>query len=65
MQRIRKDSETLSSPGVSNAPRVRRESDRARNENLVADAGINSGQRNVTNQPVFREVKIKKLIDWI
>ena len=61
MQRIRKDSETLPSPGVSNAPRVRRESDRSRNETLAVDTGIISGQRIVTNQPVFREVKNQEI----
>ncbi|CAF2816580.1 unnamed protein product [Rotaria sp. Silwood2] len=37
MQRIRKDSETISSPGVSGVLRVRRESDRFRTEILGSD----------------------------
>ncbi len=58
MQRIRKDSETLSSPGVSTTSRVRRESDRVRNENLVSDG---ASLRNVSNQPIIREVKTTDL----
>ncbi len=51
MQRIRKDSETLSSPGVSTTSRVRRETDRSRSEILAADgAGIRV-------PPTSREVK--------
>jgi hypothetical protein len=51
MQRIRKDSETLSSPGVSTTSRARRETDRSRSEILAADG---AGLR---NPPTIREVK--------
>lgn len=47
VQRIRKDSETLSSPNVSTISRVRRESERLRNELLSSD-GTNT--RNSVNQ---------------
>ena len=47
VQRMRKDSETLSSPNVSTISRVRRESERLRNELLASD-GTNT--RNSVNQ---------------
>ncbi|CAF3355573.1 unnamed protein product [Rotaria socialis] len=63
MQRIRKDSETISSPGVSGALRVRRESDRYRNDPLGLDCTNPSvQQRTVPNPPVIRErTKIYRL----
>ncbi|CAF3403455.1 unnamed protein product [Rotaria sp. Silwood1] len=63
MQRIRKDSESVSSPGVSGVLRVRREGDRFRSEGLGAD-GINPAvqQRPVPNPPPIREkTKIYRL----
>jgi len=55
IQRIRKDSEPLPSPSVTTASRVRRESDRLRNEILTSDGG---SIRNASNLPTNREVKI-------
>ncbi|CAF3403740.1 unnamed protein product [Rotaria sp. Silwood1] len=63
MQRIRKDSESVSSPGVSGVLRVRRDGDRFRSEGLGAD-GINPAaqQRPVPNPPPIREkTKIYRL----
>jgi hypothetical protein len=65
MQRIRKDSETLSSPGGGTVTRVRRDSDRLRNEILPSDSGSVSGQRNASNQQIIREVKFMTFIDLI
>jgi len=56
MQRIRKDSETLSNSGYSVLSRARRESDRPRNELVPTD---NVLHRNTTNPSIIREV-IKK-----
>ncbi|CAM4785479.1 unnamed protein product [Rotaria magnacalcarata] len=63
MQRIRKDSETISSPGVSGALRVRRESDRYRNDAFGLDCTNSSvQQRTVPNPPFIREkTKIYRL----
>lgn len=47
VQRMRKDSETLSSPNVSTVSRVRRDSERLRNELLSSD-GTNA--RNSVSQ---------------
>ncbi len=52
MQRIRKDSETLSTSGYSAVSRARRESDRFRNDLYTADAA----HRNVPAQPIIRDV---------
>jgi hypothetical protein len=54
MQRLRKDSEPVSSPGLTTVPRVRRESDRLRSEILPPDAG---STRNPVNLPTNREVR--------
>jgi len=56
MQRIRKESETVSSPSTNAVSRVRRESDRFRNEILTSDGG----HLNVPTAPINREVKIAK-----
>jgi hypothetical protein len=56
MQRIRKDSETLSNSGHSTISRIRRESDRFRNDVLTSDSASVIGHRNVPVQPVIREV---------
>jgi hypothetical protein len=60
MQRIRKDSETLSSPSVPQA-RTRRESDRSRNDNPLTDAHTNSVQRTISNPSNIREVRLMRL----
>lgn len=58
VSRIRKDSEPVSNQGANSTSRVRRESDRVRNEVLVVPDANNL--RNATNQPVHREVKQNK-----
>ncbi len=58
MQRIRKDSETLSNSGYSVLSRARRESDRLRNELVPTD---NVLHRNTTNPSIIREVIKKNL----
>jgi hypothetical protein len=60
MQRIRKEPEPVSSPGVGAVTRVRRESDRFRTDILTSDGGSISGQRNTPSLPIIREVKIRK-----
>ena len=54
MQRIRKDSETMSNSGYSTVSRARRESDRLRGEYASADNPYAVSQR---NPPATREVK--------
>ncbi|CAF0825488.1 unnamed protein product [Adineta ricciae] len=59
MQRIRKDSETMSNAGGSTISRIRRESDRFRTDNAMSDVGSVSGHR---PQPAIREkTKIYRL----
>lgn len=61
IQRIRKDSETVSSPGVTGVLRTRREGDRLRNDTVASDStSFSAQQRGLTNQPAAREV-IKKI----
>ena len=57
IQRIRKDSETMSNAGGSTISRIRRESDRFRTDNAMSDVGSVSGQR---PQPAIREVIQRK-----
>ena len=57
MQRIRKDSETLSNSGYSTVSRSRRESDRLRNDVHSTDHPNLMAHRNSTNQPIIRDVK--------
>jgi hypothetical protein len=57
VQRIRKDSEPLSSPVVSTTSRTRRESDRPRNETFLFEG---ANPRNAPNPPTIREVKLTK-----
>ncbi|CAF4134659.1 unnamed protein product [Rotaria sp. Silwood2] len=59
MQRIRKDSETISSPGVSGVLRVRRESDRFRTEILGSDGIYPSGQQRIVPNPIAVREKTK------
>ena len=54
--RIRKDSETHSNVGASTLARIRRESDRSRNESISLDAANGSGQRSGPNVAAIREV---------
>ena len=56
MQRIRKDSETLSTTGYNTIPRGRSESDRIRADSLSA-----AEHRNIPNQPIIREVIKNKM----
>jgi hypothetical protein len=59
MQRIRKDSETLSNSGYSTASRARREPDRLRGD---ADNPNSMAHRNISNQSITRDVKQSKSI---
>lgn len=56
MQRIRKDSETLSNSGHSTVSRARRESDRLRHEVGTTDNASAMAHRNVPNPSIIREV---------
>ena len=56
MQRIRKDSETLSNSGYSAVSRGRRESERYRGESLSSDNPNVIGHRNTPVTPANREV---------
>ena len=56
MQRIRKDSETLSNSGYSTVSRARRESDRLRGELVATDNPNVLAHRNVPNPSIIREV---------
>ena len=61
MQRIRKDSETLSNSGYSTISRQRRESDRLRGEILAAENANMMTHRSVPNPSIIREVIKLKL----
>ncbi len=54
MQRIRKDSETLSNSGYSTASRARREPYRLRGD---PDNPNSMAHRNISNQSITRDVK--------
>ncbi len=58
LQRIRKDSETLSNSGYSNVSRARRESERLRNDAYSADNpnAVPATHRAVSNPAAIREV---------
>jgi hypothetical protein len=56
MQRIRKDSETLSNSGYSAISRARRESDRLRTEVMTVENANTMAHRNVRNPSVVSEV---------
>ena len=56
MQRIRKDSETLSNSGLSTASRIRRESDRLRSEIPGLDNASSVTHRSIVNSTANREV---------
>jgi hypothetical protein len=61
MQRIRKDSETLSNSGYSAVSRARRESERLRTEVMTAENPNTMAHRNVRNPSVVSEViKLQK-----
>jgi len=57
MQRIRKDSETLSNSGYSAVSRARRESDRLRNDLYASDNSNSMAHRNTSNQSIIRDVR--------
>jgi hypothetical protein len=57
MQRIRKDSETMSNSGYSTVSRARRESDRHRNDPAGLDNANIFGHRNVPTASMIREVR--------
>jgi hypothetical protein len=57
MQRIRKDSETLSNSGYSTVSRARRESDRLRNDGYSSDNPNSMAHRNTSNQSIIRDVR--------
>ncbi len=59
MQRIRKDSETLSNSGYSTISRARRESERLRNDINTLDNPNSMAHRNISNQSIIRDVKKK------
>jgi hypothetical protein len=59
MQRIRKDSETLSNSGHSTISRQRRESDRLRSDLYSTDNPSSMAHRNISNQSIIRDAKTK------
>lgn len=58
VQRIRKDSETLSNSGYSTVSRNRRESERLRGEFLATENLVGPTQRSLSNPAPIREVKL-------